>query len=218
MMLFWALVISGAGGYLLGSIPSGFLAGRLRGVDLRTRGSGNVGATNSLRVLGKVWGYAVFAVDFFKGVLAAVLAAKVGEWLVPDAWLYPGIAGSFAAVLGHNFPVWLGFRGGKGIATSGGVMLGLFPLPVFLSGLAAWLLVFSLSRYVSLASLAAAVSFPVSSFSLVLMGWCDPALGILATAMALLAFWKHRENITRLVGGTEKRFERAKKHSNGNAE
>ncbi len=212
------MAISGAGGYLLGSIPSGFLAGRLRGVDMRKEGSGNVGATNTLRVLGKGWGYAVFAADLVKGLVAASLAVRIGGGLVPDAWGYPGVAGGIAAVLGHNFPVWLGFRGGKGIATSGGVMLGLFPPPVFVSGLVVWALVFFTSRYVSLASLAAAVSFPISSFTLVWMGRCEPALGVIATVMGALAFWKHRTNITRLASGTEKRFERAKKNSPGDVE
>lgn len=198
--------------YLMGSIPAGFLAGKLRGVDLREAGSGNIGATNALRVLGKKWGYAVFLFDFLKGYLAV----RAGLWVgagSPDFAIFFGLLAGVFVVLGHNFPVWLGFRGGKGIATSGGVMLGLFPIAVFLAGLAVWAIAFFTTRYVSVASLAAAASLPISSGILWALGQCHPALVVAATFLCVLAVARHMPNIRRLAAGTEKRFESRKKNS-----
>lgn len=209
-MLWLPLALAALAGYLFGSVPAGYLAGRLCGKDLRTEGSGNVGATNALRVLGKGWGYAVFAVDFLKGFLgvkaAIFLAAQTGE----TQSSLMGVAGAIGAVLGHNFPVWLGFRGGKGISTSAGVMLALFHPIIFLAGLITWVGIFFLTRYVSVASLAAAFSLPVSAWTLFAFGLCDRVLAITAVVMGALAFWRHRPNIVRLLHGTEKRFERTK--------
>lgn len=198
--------------YLMGSIPVGFLAGKLCGVDLREAGSGNIGATNALRVLGKKWGYAVFLFDFLKGFLAV----RAGLWIgagSPDLAIYLGMLAGVFVVLGHNFPVWLGFRGGKGIATSGGLMLGLFPPAVFLAGLVAWIITFFTTRYVSVASLAAAISFPISSGILSALGMCHPALVVVGTLLCVLAVARHIPNIRRLAAGTEKRFESKKKNS-----
>ena len=136
-MLTFGLAVA-VGAYLIGSIPSGFLIGRIKGVDLREVGSGNIGATNALRVLGKKWGYMVFAADFLKGFFAvAITLAATSILELPDAILAGIIAGIFA-MIGHIFPVWLGFKGGKGIATAGGIMLGLFPIVVFLVGILVW--------------------------------------------------------------------------------
>jgi glycerol-3-phosphate acyltransferase PlsY len=198
-------------GYLLGSIPSGYIAGRMRGVDLRREGSGNIGATNALRVLGKKLGYCVFAADLLKG-WAAVIAGFLIARSVPGAGeafaVNCGVIAAVAVVVGHSFPVWLGFRGGKGIATSAGVMLALFPPMVFAVGFLVWMALFFTTRYVSVASLGAAVALPVTSLGLTLAGQCDWVRTAIAGIMCGLAIWRHKPNIGRLIAGTEKRFER----------
>ena len=206
-MLTFGLAVA-VGAYLIGSIPSGFLIGRIKGVDLREVGSGNIGATNALRVLGKKWGYMVFAADFLKGFFAvAITLAATSILELPDAILAGIIAGIFA-MIGHIFPVWLGFKGGKGIATAGGIMLGLFPIVVFLVGILVWFALFYGTRYVSVASIGAALSLPVSSAVLMLFGLCDWRLAVIAATMCALAIWRHKSNIERLVAGTEKKFEK----------
>lgn len=207
-MIWIAAAGTALGAYLLGSIPSGFLAGKARGVDLRKEGSGNIGATNALRVLGKKWGYLVFAVDILKGALGVILGRWIGWHFGPPYEIPFGVLGGACSFLGHLFPVWLGFKGGKGIATSGGIMIALFPLPVFFFGLAVWMLLFFTTRYVSVASLGAAVSLPVSSGVLLAFGACDWLRTVIALLMCLLAIWKHKSNIQRLLAGTEKRFEK----------
>ncbi len=205
-----ALIEAAFVSYLCGSFPSGFVAGKVRGVDLRREGSGNVGATNALRVLGKGWGYAVFLADAVKGVLAVRGAIWLATVQAPG-WEIPfGVIGALGAVIGHNFPIWLGFHGGKGISTSAGVIAALFPPAVFISGLLAWIIVFYGTRYVSLASLAAAAALPASSITLALLGRCDWILAGVALVLCLLATWRHRPNIVRLMQGTEKRFARRK--------
>lgn len=192
------------GAYLLGSIPFGFLAGRINGRDLRREGSGNIGATNALRVLGKGWGYSVFALDFLKGFAAAKVAVLLGG----------DVAGIIAAVfvlLGHNFPVWLKFKGGKGIATSGGIILGLFPPLVFVVSIGLWIAMFFATRYVSIASIAGASMLPTAMIFYALFGWTSWSLTVTAIVMWALAIWRHRGNIKRLIAGTEPRFERKKK-------
>lgn len=204
--------------YLIGSFPSGYFAGRFCGVDLQNAGSGNIGATNALRVLGKKWGYAVFAADAFKGALAVFAGyalAEVPQWRGPLP-VHVAVLAAFFAIIGHSFPVWLGFKGGKGIATSAGIMLTLFPGAVFLSGLFVWLALFFATRYVSVASLGSAVTLPSVALALHFFGnpntWffgeCDPVLVLISTLMSALAIWRHKDNIKRLLAGTEKRFER----------
>ena len=131
-------------------------------MDIRQHGSGNIGATNVLRVLGKRWGYLVFALDALKGFAAVRLAFAVALALAPDTTQREiiGIAGGLACILGHTFPVWLRFRGGKGVATSAGVLLGLMPLAV-VSVFIVWLVLFQVTRYVSVASIGAAAALPV---------------------------------------------------------
>ncbi len=197
--------------YLLGSIPWGFLAGRMRGVDLRREGSGSTGATNALRILGKKWGYTVFALDAFKGWLAVMAAFLIAEKIygAPGAIVInAGVLGAIFAMAGHTYPVWLRFQGGKGIATAAGIMLALFPPPVFAFGLLVWLVLFYSTRYVSVASLGAAVALPTGAASMWALGQGDPLRTGIAGVMCLLAIWRHKTNITRLFAGTEKRFEK----------
>lgn len=204
--MFWFLAALGA--YLLGSIPNGYLVGKAHGVDLRKVGSNNIGATNALRVLGKKWGYFVFATDALKGWAAVMLAWIIGWGWPETAKISLGVVCAIFAMVGHIFPVWLGFKGGKGISTSAGVMIALFPIWVFVFGLAIWGALFFATRYVSIASIAAAISLPVSSGILWALGQCDAIRTGIAAAMCVLAVWRHKSNIQRLLAGTEKKFEK----------
>jgi len=201
-ILSYAVIVVAA--YLLGSIPSGYLAGRARGVDIRTVGSGNMGATNVFRTLGKTAGVIVLVVDVLKGYAACtwLCDAALGLMKLPATDTEPGrIMAGLAAVLGHNFTCWLKFKGGKGIATSAGVFLSLAPLALGIA-LGVWVIVFALSRYVSVASIAAAVALPATV-------WLTPhslPLRLVTTALGLLAIAKHKGNIERLFNGTERRF------------
>ena len=191
------------GAYLLGSIPTGYLVGRAKGIDIRNAGSGNIGATNVLRTSGKLAGGFVLLMDALKGYAAA-------KWL--SVWLViffniPGaemetcqIVAGICAVLGHNYTCWLKFKGGKGISTSAGVFLALAPLATGIA-VATWIIVLVLCRYASVASIAAAVALPMTV-------WLTPnslTLRIVTTALGLLAIFKHRSNIQRLIRGTESR-------------
>ncbi|MGA3267964.1 MAG: glycerol-3-phosphate 1-O-acyltransferase PlsY [Verrucomicrobiota bacterium] len=192
--------------YLLGSIPTGYLVGRAKGIDIRTVGSGNIGATNVFRMLGKGAGAFALVVDGLKGYAACswlcdALLALLGV-TVADTELYRILAG-IAAVLGHNYTCWLRFKGGKGIATSAGVFFALAPLAAGVA-LAAWIIVFALSGYVSVASMAAAVALPAT----VWLTADSLTLRIVTTALGLLAILKHKSNIERLLNGTERRFGR----------
>jgi glycerol-3-phosphate acyltransferase PlsY len=197
--------------YFLGSIPWGYLAGRLKGLDLRKEGSGSTGATNALRVLGKKWGYTVFALDAFKGWLAVmagfVVAIKMFQAPEPTI-INAGVVAAIFAVIGHSYPVWLGFKGGKGIASSAGIMLALFPPPVFAFGLLVWIILFYATRYVSIASIGAALALPTGAAVMMYLGQCDIVRTSIAALMCLLALWRHKSNIERLMAGTEKRFEK----------
>jgi len=200
--------------YFLGSIPWGYLAGKLNGVDLHKEGSGSTGATNALRVLGKPWGYTVFALDTLKGSLAVIAAFQISSRFfasTPTETISAGVVAAIFAVIGHSYPVWLKFQGGKGIATSAGIMLALFPWPVFASGLLIWLVLFYSTRFVSVASLGAAVALPTSSAVMWWLGDCDAIRTSIAAAMCVLAVWRHKSNISRLMAGTEKRFEKKPK-------
>ena len=197
-------VVIAMAAYLLGSIPTGYLAGRAKGIDIRTVGSGNMGATNVFRSLGTTAGIIVLVVDGLKGYAACTWLCDVVLHLMKlpatDAELYRIIAG-ISAVLGHNFTCWLRFKGGKGVATSAGVYFALAPLAAGVA-LGTWIVVFALSRYVSVASIAAAVALPAAV-------WLTPSsltLRIVTTALGLLAIAKHRSNIERLFNGAEPRF------------
>jgi glycerol-3-phosphate acyltransferase PlsY len=206
---FLLLILLACAAYLLGSVPFGLVAGRLRGVDLRKHGSGNVGATNVVRVLGKPTGIAVFVLDFLKGLVPTLafppLAATEAEVaLSRDALAL--IFGSLA-VLGHVFPVWLRGKGGKGVATSAGLCCGL-EWSAMLAAFAVWYLVFKAFRYVSLASLAAAVAFPAAFIAIEGPGAAFGERRIVTIVAVLLAVgiaYTHRTNIGRLLRGEELR-------------
>jgi len=196
--------------YLLGSIPFGYLAGRIAGIDIRQAGSGNIGATNVVRVLGKRYGYPVFLLDFFKGLGAVEIAiafarAARPEWGSPEVY---GILAAFASVIGHSFPPWLKFRGGKGVATSAGALFGLMPLAMLI-GVAIWIVVFWLTRFVSLASLVTAITLPLVIAILTRLNEGRArALFYSALCIAAVVVWQHRSNLSRLMRGREPRFSR----------
>ena len=180
-------------GYALGSIPFGLLLTRAAGLgDVRTIGSGNIGATNVLRTGRKNLAAATLILDAAKGAVAVLLAA----WIWPDQPAFPGIA-AIGAFLGHLFPVWLGFKGGKGVATLIGLVAALH-WPTALVVALVWLLTFGLFRYSSLGGMLAALAAPVSA-----AGFGRLDLAILFLGFALLVLWKHRANIARLASGTE---------------
>ncbi len=206
--MFYLFVALGA--YLIGSFPSGFLLGRMCGIDLRKEGSGNIGATNAMRVLGKKCGWTCFALDIGKGAVAVWLARFVAA---PAFGLDPTRAAILAAVCvlaGHTFPVWLKFKGGKGIATSGGIALALFPWPVFVLSISAWVIIFLSVRIVSIASMVATAVLGGTLVVLWLRGG-DGALAVVGVCMCVLVVWLHRSNISRLANGTEPRFEKKRK-------
>ncbi len=193
--------------YLLGSIPWGFLFGKAKGVDLRKIGSGNIGATNAARVLGKPIGLAVLLLDAAKGYVACRWLP--GLWVDhPEQWLL--LAAGIAAVLGHNFPCWLRFRGGKGIATSTGVLLALMPKALGICAVV-WAVVFAVFRIVSLASMVAAGCLPVAVW------WTGGSRLLLGFAifLAVMAIYRHRANLRRLLAGTEPRFGQKPTGQNG---
>src|SRR5262245_14864254 len=204
------LVVCLVGSYLLGSIPFGYLAGRLAGIDIRQSGSGNVGATNVVRVLGKLYGYPVFALDVLKGFVAAKISMLLAPGL-PAEWGSPeifGILGGMSSVLGHLYSPWLGFKGGKGVATSAGALLALAPLATLI-GIGIWAIVFWLTGYVSLASVTAAIILP---FAIFVINWQNQndrkSLVYASTCVAAIVIWRHRSNLCRLIRGTEPRFTR----------
>jgi acyl phosphate:glycerol-3-phosphate acyltransferase len=204
-MLRASLVIA-AVSYLLGSIPTGYLLVRLfRHQDIRSVGSGNIGATNVLRSSGKGLGAATFLLDMLKGSFAVWLGGVLGALLVPAAPLRSAQAlAALCAVLGHMFPVWLRFRGGKGVATGFGVFLVAAPWAA-LAAISVFAIVLFLSRYVSLASVIGAACFPVFAWFMV-MGPRPPVFFAVQCAVALLIILKHHQNIRRLFAGTESRF------------
>ncbi len=205
--------------YLIGAIPFAQIIARAHGKDLRTIGSGNIGATNLARACGRRWGYACFALDVLKGLVPTAAARVAAGSLLEDVatvgpsflalWLAVGVA----AILGHVFPIYLKFKGGKGVSTSFGVGLGLWPYFTVgaLVALLVWLLCAAIWRYVSLASICAAVSFPVTLAVAIairkdwLLANLWPLL-IAATAIPLLVILLHRKNIQRLLAGTESKI------------
>jgi acyl phosphate:glycerol-3-phosphate acyltransferase len=222
----FALVIVAA--YLLGSIPFGVLIAKAHGKDLRSIGSGNIGATNVARALGRKWAYVCFALDVLKGLaptLAAsilvsrfsILAGHQASGIEHQILLWLWLAVGCAAILGHVFPVYLKFKGGKGVATSFGVALGLWPYYTISAAfaLAVWVTVVLIWRYVSLASICASVTFPLVLIVAILLapawkfGSLWPLL-IAAVAIPLMVIIRHRENIKRLLVGTESKIRQKK--------
>jgi len=187
--------------YLAGSIPSAYLAGKARGVDLRAHGSGNLGATNVARVLGTPTGDIVFLADVLKGFLPVWIIPRYIDTGDPELW---AVLFGAAAILGHVKPIFLGGKGGgKGVATASGVFLALAFVPLLIAQ-ALWALVFYFTRYVSLASLVSAAFLPIA----ILTWWRDPASPVFlaSLAVAVFVFWTHRANIGRLRRGEEHRF------------
>lgn len=192
------------GAYLVGAIPTSYLAARLGGgLDLREHGSKNVGATNLYRVLGLRFALPVGLVDMGKGLVPTLLAPGDPAWL-------PLAVGS-TAVVGHVFPVFLGFRGGKGVATAAGVVLALAPIALAISA-AVWLVVVLATKFVSLGSLLGAASFPLA---VALLNPGDPYLVTGGIVLALFIVWTHRSNIRRLLQGTENRVGRPRREPEG---
>jgi len=205
-----------AASYLIGSVPFGYLIGRLHGVDIRKVGSGNIGATNVTRSIGRIQGKICFLLDFIKGALPVALVNATFENETANLALLAGLA----VILGHIFPLYLRFRGGKGVATAAGVALALAPYPL-LCALAVWIITFLYGRYVSLASIVAAASLPIIALLFLGLGWKTPfplanSTILFFAFIAFLAILRHVSNIKRLLNGTESRFDsRAKKKERG---
>jgi glycerol-3-phosphate acyltransferase PlsY len=193
--LLWTVI-----GYLMGSIPSGYLVFKIvHGDDIRKFGSGNIGATNVNRTLGIKWAVLVAFFDMFKGGAVLIVAFAAG---INEPWL-TGLTG-LAAVCGHNFPIWLGFRGGKGVSTTFGVVIFFSPpLSFFVAALGGlvWFIFLKFTRYVSVASLIALFSLPCF---FILTGE-DHAFAIISFLLAVLSCYRHRSNISRLIEGKESR-------------
>ena len=214
-------ILTALAAYLLGSIPFGFLVAKAKGIDIRAMGSGNIGATNAMRVLGKPVGIFVLLMDVLKGYAAcAFLPPLIFNWLAPHfsglfvyfqnepvelQTRFYVVAGIFA-VLGHNYTCWLKFKGGKGIATTAGVYLALAPWAVLVA-FAVFILAIAVTRYASVGSIAAAIALPATVW---VMTPHNLFLGIVTTALGVLAIYKHKSNIQRLMAGTENRFGKKK--------
>lgn len=197
-MDFLRLAICAVAGYLMGSVNSSIVVGKFYGVDIRNHGSGNAGATNTLRTLGKTAAGLVSTGDILKGVLACI----VGRLLMGDLGL---MFAGFASIVGHNWPVYFNFRGGKGIWTSFAVILMMdYKLGLILLGVFAVVVV--ITRYVSLSSIVASVCFPI----LAAIVGKDTSFIVFASLLAALAVYRHRENINRLINGTESKFGKKK--------
>jgi acyl phosphate:glycerol-3-phosphate acyltransferase len=201
---FLGFVLTAVVSYLLGSIPTGYLVAKAKGVDIRAVGSGNIGATNVFRILGKTAGIFVLLVDALKGFAACRLVAFGPE---APSEAHQMVAG-LSAILGHNYTCWLRFKGGKGVATTAGVLLALAPIG-FAVALTTFLIVLGLSRYVSLSSISAAVVLP---FGVWLAGGTTRMIGLMSLLSAMVIY-KHRSNVKRLIEGTESRIGQKKKES-----
>jgi glycerol-3-phosphate acyltransferase PlsY len=196
------IALLSVGSYVIGSVPTGLWLGlALRGIDIRDHGSGNIGATNTFRVLGARIGGAAFVCDLAKGLVPVLVARAL------DTGIYTALACGVAAILGHLFSMFLRFRGGKGVATSTGVFLGLAPWATLLAAVV-FGIVFWRTRIVSVASFIAAAALTLGVFLLPLVPGVSiaPPVQWVATAVALLIVWKHRANIRRLLKGAENKF------------
>lgn len=219
-------ILTALGAYLLGSIPFGYLAAKAKGIDIRSVGSGNIGATNAMRVLGKPIGIAVLLLDVAKGFGACFLSLYIHAYFMNqltglhsisdsgsqsfehafDSQNYFLVVAGICAVLGHNYTCWLKFKGGKGIATTAGVYLALAPWPLLIA-LGAFILAVVLTRYISVGSITGAIALPAAVW---IMTPHNTLLGIVTTALGALAIYKHKSNIQRLMAGTENRFGKKK--------
>jgi glycerol-3-phosphate acyltransferase PlsY len=214
-----AYIVVAVAAYLIGSIPTGFLVAKAKGIDIRSVGSGNIGATNAMRVLGKPAGIFVLLVDAAKGWLSVYLGAIIYRVIFQHFMAGPEINGFYSlpqtqeirkfaliagifAVLGHNYTCWLKFKGGKGIATTAGVYLALAPVALGIA-LAVFILTILMTRYVSVGSIVAAIALPTTVW---ILQPHNLFLGIVTTALGALAIYKHKSNIQRLMAGTESRL------------
>jgi acyl phosphate:glycerol-3-phosphate acyltransferase len=203
------LVVVLVGSYLLGSIPFGYVIGRIAGVDIRRTGSGNVGATNVVRVLGKRYGYPVFVLDFLKGFGPVKISMLLATGPPPD-WNSPelfGIVAAVSSIVGHSYPPWLKFKGGKGVATSAGALFALTAVGG-LVGIAIWMAIFWLTRYVSVASVTAALVLPIVILVISRRNESAKAIFYFSVLAAAVVIWRHRSNLSRLMRGAEPRFTR----------
>ena len=198
------------GAYLLGSIPFGLIIAAAHGKDLRSIGSGNIGATNLSRALGRKWAYLCFVLDAAKGLLPTAFAARIISSPPAASELFLALTVGCAAVLGHIFPIYIKFKGGKGVATSFGVALGLWPYYTICSifALGVWVFTVLKWRYISLASIVASVVFPLTLVSAIILihAWNFTDLWpliIAAVVIPIMVIVRHRENIKRLIAGTE---------------
>ena len=187
--------------YLFGALPFGLLVAKAHGIDIRSQGSGNIGATNVFRVVGKGWGILTFVLDALKGFIPAFFFPGFGG--LDSEW---GVLFGLAAIIGHTFPIYLKFKGGKGVATSAGMLLGVAPLAVGV-GFLCWVVCMVLSRYVSLSSILAAVAVAITVW---VRGDQVLVVNITLTVLSALVVWLHRANIKRLLNGTENRFGKKK--------
>jgi acyl phosphate:glycerol-3-phosphate acyltransferase len=206
-MSFAVLIVAA---YLLGSVPFGIIIARAHGKDLRKIGSGNIGATNLSRALGRKWGYICFAMDVSKSLVPMLIAMGLLSLPPTTGQLFLWLAVGMAAIAGHIFPIFAGFKGGKGVATSFGVALGLYPYFTVCAAIAlgAWLIVVLIWRYVSLGSIIASVIFPAALAGLIATkpDWTFAQLWpllVAATLIPLMVIIRHRQNIKRILAGTE---------------
>lgn len=192
-----------AAAYLFGSIPFGLLVGFwIKGIDIRQHGSGNIGTTNVFRVVGKKWGLGVFFLDALKGYLGVLAACRLAGQSPGSAY---SLAAAAIAIAGHAFPVWLSFKGGKGVATSLGVFLAAASFPTWIA-FGIWLIVFAITHIVSISSLIAAVIFPLAVLYHVAAMGGQPLLILVSVLLAAFIFYTHRANIQRLRRGEEKKL------------
>lgn len=207
--------ITAVSAYLIGSIPFGFIIGKSKGIDIREHGSGNIGATNVRRVIGKKYGILCFILDFLKGLVPVITVSIFQRWqIIPESASLAVAFAAFATVAGHVWTVFLKFKGGKGIATSAGAILAMAPYSIICAGLV-WVVIFKLSRFVSLASIVAAITLPITAVVLNITGTYPLSASIqwLLAVIAALAVIRHRGNIKRLLNGTENRFKKEKEKS-----
>jgi glycerol-3-phosphate acyltransferase PlsY len=206
MIIFIVVLV---GSYLLGSIPFGYLIGRIAGIDIRRVGSCNIGATNVVRVLGKRYGYPVFLLDFLKGFGAVKLSMLLAMRSAPGGnspELF-GIIAAVSSVVGHSYPLWLKLKGGKGVATSAGALFALTALGGLIA-LGIWIVMFWLTRYVSVASITASLLLPLV---ILVISWGNESARVIfyfSVCAAAVVIWRHRSNLSRLMQGTEPRFTR----------
>jgi len=188
--------------YLIGSISGSMLMGKLRGIDIRTMGSGNAGGTNAFRTQGAIFALSVIAVDIAKGYVATYyISEDFGQGSLV------GILCGIAAVLGHVYPIYYNFKGGKGAGTLVGILIGLYPFGLLIA-FSVWLFILVLTGYVGLSTILAGISFPILIYAENFMGGLNSSIGLFSIIMALFLVFTHRSNIGRMLQGNENRFEK----------